>query len=317
MSPASSGKKPDPHDSTSRREVDRFLSELAHARGYSDHTLRAYRTDLGEFAGFLDEHAGSLDAVKPIDLRAFLASLRERELSAQTVARKLAAVRSLYKFLVSRGVCPANPAVGLRTPKTRRKLPRFLDETEMRRLVESPDTATLAGLRDRAILETLYSTGMRVGELVAMNVRDADFLSEAIRTLGKGRKERLVPIGRVALAVLDEYLTRRRRDAKAKPRDTDPLFINKLGTRLSARGVNRVLKKYILAEGLKGKISPHTLRHSFATHLLNRGADLRSVQELLGHEHLTTTTIYTHVTTERMREVYDETHPRAKRRRGD
>jgi len=214
---------------------------------------------------------------------------------------------------VSGGKCSANPATGLRTPKFRRKLPRFLDEKEVRRLVESPDATTLSGLRDRAILETLYSTGMRVSELVGMNVGKVDILAEAIRTLGKGKKERLVPIGRVALAVIDEYLERRRLAEKRKPKDTGPLFVNRLGTRLSARGVNRVLKKYILAEGLKGRISPHTLRHTFATHLLNRGADLRSVQELLGHEHISTTQIYTHVTTERMREVYDEAHPRAKR----
>jgi integrase/recombinase XerC len=190
-------------------------------------------------------------------------------------------------------------------------LPRFLDEDEVRRLVESPDPETLPGLRDRVILEALYSTGMRVSELVQMNVGDMDLLSEAIRTRGKGNKERMVPIGRVAAAVTGEYIERRRLAEKTKPGPDTPLLINKLGTRLTTRSVNRVLKKYILKTGLRGKISPHTLRHTFATHLLNRGADLRSVQELLGHEHLSTTQIYTHVTTERMKEVYKRAHPRA------
>jgi len=297
--------------STSSREVDAFLTELADARNYSEHTIRAYRCDLSEFVDFMRVQKKRLDDVGTLELRAFLARLRDRALSAATIARKVAAVRSLYKFLTARGRCAVNPVVGLRTPRLHRKLPRFLDENEVRRLVESPDTTTLRGLRDRGILEMLYSTGMRVSELVAMNVGDVDLLAEAVRTLGKGNKERLVPVGRVALAVMDEYLTRRRRDARRKPKPDEPLFINRLGTRLSARSVNRVLKKYILIEGLKGRITPHTLRHTFATHLLNRGADLRSVQELLGHEHLSTTQIYTHVTTERMREVYEQAHPRA------
>jgi len=293
------------------REIELYLSEIQHARNYSEHTLRAYRTNLTEFAEFLNGLGVPLVEAEGMAVRSFLASLRERELSRPTIARKLSAIRSLYKFLATRGTCPVNPLVGLRTPRLRRKLPRFLDEKEVRRLVESPDTSTLAGLRDRAILETLYSTGMRVGELVGMNVGDADFLSEAIRTRGKGKKERLVPVGRIALAAVEEYLERRRLAEKTRLQPSTPLFINKLRTRLTARSVNRILKKYILTVGLKGRITPHTLRHTFATHLLNRGADLRSVQELLGHEHLSTTQIYTHVTTERMRKVYDRAHPRA------
>ena len=295
----------------SSRQIGRFLSEIAHARNYSEHTIRAYTRDLSEFADFLTEHGRSLADARTIDVRSFLASLRERELARATIARKLAAVRSLYKFLIVRGHCETNPVIGLRTPRLHRKLPRFLDETEVRRLVESPDTTTLPGLRDRTILETLYSTGVRVSELVGISVGDVDFLSEAIRTRGKGKKERLVPIGRIALAVMDEFLERRRLAERKKPERNAPLFTNKLGTRLTARSVNRILKKYILKLGLKGKITPHTLRHTFATHLLNRGADLRSVQELLGHEHVSSTQIYTHVTTERMRQVYEKAHPRA------
>jgi len=296
---------------TSGREVEMFLSEIAHARNYSAHTLRAYRQDLSEFLRFLGQHDVPLAEARTIEVRSFLAGLRERELSRASIARKLAGIKSLYKFLTARGRCPLNPMLPLRSPRLHRRLPRFLDEEEVRRLVESPDPETLPGLRDRVILETLYSTGMRVSELVQTNVGDIDLLAEAIRTLGKGNKERLVPVGRVAVAVMDEYLDRRRLAEKTKLGHNTPLLVNRLGTRLTARSVNRVLKKYILKIGLKGKITPHTLRHTFATHLLNRGADLRSVQELLGHEHLSTTQIYTHVTTERMKEVYKRAHPRA------
>jgi integrase/recombinase XerC len=296
---------------TSSREVEMFLSEIAHARNYSAHTVRAYRQDLLEFVRFLKEHDVALVEARTIEVRSFLAGLRERRLSRSSIARKLAAVKSLYKFMTARGYCPANPMLGLRSPRLHRRLPRFLDEEEVCRLVESPDPETLSGLRDRVILETLYSTGMRVSELVQTNVGDIDLLAEAVRTVGKGNKERLVPIGRVAVAVTDEYLERRRLAKKTELGRSTPLLVNRLGTRLTARSVNRILKKYILKTGLKGRISPHTLRHTFATHLLNRGADLRSVQELLGHEHLSTTQIYTHVTTERMKEVYKRAHPRA------
>jgi len=307
----SSDTRPKKPSKTSLREVDSFLRELSHARNYSDHTIRAYTRDLGEFIAFLTDRGVSPEGVSRIELRSFLAHLRERGLSRATIARNLSAVRSLYKFLAARGHRTENPTIGLRTPKLTRKLPRFLDEREARVLVESPDTETLPGLRDRAILETLYSTGIRVSELVGMNVGDVDFLSEAARTRGKGKKEKLVPVGRVALAIIEEYLDRRRLAEGTRLKRDTPLFINKLGTRLSVRSVNRIIKKYILKTGLKGKITPHTLRHTFATHLLNRGADLRSVQELLGHEHLSTTQIYTHVTTKRMKEVYERAHPRA------
>ena len=296
---------------TPSREVEMFLSEIANARNYSAHTVRAYRQDLLEYARFLKKHGVPLMDARTIEVRSFLAELRERSLSRSSIARKLASIKSLYKLLTARGLCPAETQFVLRSPRLPRKLPRFLDEDEVRRLVESPDPETLPGLRDRVILEALYSTGMRVSELVQMNVGDMDLLSEAIRTRGKGNKERMVPIGRVAAAVTGEYIERRRLAEKTKPGPDTPLLINKLGTRLTTRSVNRVLKKYILKTGLRGKISPHTLRHTFATHLLNRGADLRSVQELLGHEHLSTTQIYTHVTTERMKEVYKRAHPRA------
>ena len=296
---------------TASREVETFLSEIAHARNYSAHTVRAYRQDLLEFVRFLKEHSVPLTDARTIEVRSFLAELRERSLARSSIARKLAAIKSLHKFMIARGLCPPQTQLALRSPRLGRKLPRFLDEDEVRRLVESPDPQTLPGLRDRVILETLYSTGMRVSELVQTNLSDMDLLAEAIRTRGKGNKERMVPIGRVAVAVMNEYIERRRLAGKTKLGPGTPLLVNKLGTRLTTRSVNRILKKYILKTGLRGRITPHTLRHTFATHLLNRGADLRSVQELLGHEHLSTTQIYTHVTTERMKEVYKRAHPRA------
>ena len=305
------GDNPQSTPPTRHARVALFLSELEHARNGSEHTIRAYSKDLDDWSAFLAARSRELEQATPLDARAYLARLRETDLSRATVARRLAAVRSLHKFLVSRGYAAANPLVGLRSPKLERRLPRFLDENEVRKLVESPATDTLDGLRDRAILETLYSTGMRVSELVAMNVDTADLLGEAVRTRGKGGKERLVPIGRIAVAAIDEYLTRRRLDRRRPVRDDSPLFANRFGTRLTARSVNRVVKKHIARCALAGRISPHTLRHTFATHLLNRGADLRSVQELLGHENLSTTQIYTHVTTERMKEVYRRAHPRA------
>jgi tyrosine recombinase XerC len=307
-SPASDAPSPPPGPFP---EIERFLAEIAHARNYSVHTVRAYRLDLTEFARFLATQKVALRDVNTLHLRTFLAQLRDGGLERLSIARKLASLRSLYKFLTARGISDANPVLAMRGPKLHRKLPRFLDEREVRVLVESPNVKEFAGLRDRAILETLYSTGIRVGELVGINCGHVDFLSEVIRTLGKGSKERLVPVGSIALSVLTEYLDRRRLKEGGKCATDAPLFVNLRGARLTARSVNRILKKYILQAGLVGRISPHTLRHTFATHMLNRGADLRSVQELLGHAHLTTTQIYTHVTTQRMKEVYDRAHPRA------
>ncbi len=307
---------PKTHDSPDARptrpeRVELFLSELAHLRNGSPHTLRAYASDLDDYSAFLASRGRGPEDATQIDARAYLARLREAALARASVARRLAAVRSLYRFLTLRGYAKLNPFTGLRSPKGERRLPRFLDEEEIKHLVESPATDTLAGLRDRAVLETLYSTGMRVSELVAMNVGTIDLLGEAVRTRGKGNKERLVPVGSLAVAAVKEYLDRRRADRTRAMDDLSPLFANRFGGRLTTRSVNRVLKKHVGRCALAGRITPHTLRHSFATHLLNRGADLRAVQELLGHENLSTTQIYTHVTTQRMKEVYRRAHPHA------
>ena len=244
-------------------------------------------------------------------IRSFLAFLHEREYSKATAARKLATLRSFYKFCLRRGYITSNPVAAIRTPKQEKRLPRFLEVSEVQRLLSTPDDGSLLGARDRAMLETLYSTGVRVSELVALNLNDVDMVGESLRIRGKGRKERIAPIGPTAVQSIKRYLEMRASDPRNPTFDAEPLFVNKHGKRLSTRSVRRKLDKYLLMCGLDPTISPHTLRHTFATHMLNNGADLRSVQELLGHQSISTTQVYTHVTTARLKQDYDETHPRA------
>ena len=257
------------------------------------------------------EKVASPSAVDHMALRKFMAYLRRQEYSKGTIARKLSSIRSFYRFLCQEGVTDTNPAKAVRTPKLDRKLPHFLDSSEVVKLLESPDTDQLQGLRDRAILELLYSTGMRVSELVGLDFEDLDTWGEVVRARGKGKKERLAPVGRPAMNALKAYTEGRKTAPDRQRFDPRAIFLNKHGKRISARSVQRILDKYIKQVGLSGKTSPHTLRHSFATHLLDGGADLRAVQELLGHESIATTQIYTHLTAERLREVYDKAHPRA------
>lgn len=292
--------------------IDRFLRYAEFERNFSAHTLRAYRKDLEEFAEFLGvRNSFRPGEVTPLKLRQFLALLRSRQSSRATIHRKLAAIRSFYRFLVRQGLAESNPAKSVSTPKMEKKLPTFLDETQVQKLLGAPKGDAFQAVRDRAILETLYSTGCRVSELVAANMDDLDLVSESLTARGKGRKVRLCPLGRCAVSALRAYLEHRKRLAERPRSDRHALFLNRAGARLSGRSVGRLLEKYIKQEGLAVRASPHTLRHSFATHLLNRGADLRAVQELLGHANLSTTQIYTHVTTERLKEVYDRAHPRA------
>ncbi len=244
-------------------------------------------------------------------VRAFLAFLHEREYSKATAARKLATLRSFYKFCLRRGYINSNPVATIRTPKQEKRLPKFLDMKQIQQLLNTPDDSTLLGARDRSMLETLYSTGVRVSELVALNVADVDATGESLRVRGKGRKERISPIGPTSLAAIRKYLEMRAADPRSATFDPEPLFVNKHGQRLSTRSVRRKLDKYLVMCGLDPSISPHTLRHTFATHLLNNGADLRSVQELLGHQSISTTQVYTHVTTAQLKKDYDESHPRA------
>jgi len=244
-------------------------------------------------------------------IRAFLSFLHEREYSKATAARKLATLRSFYKFCLRRNYITANPVVTIRTPKQEKRLPKFLDIEQIKKLLNTPDDSTLLGARDRAMLETLYSTGVRVSELVALNLTDVDMPGECLRIRGKGRKERVAPIGPTALAAIRRYMELRAGDPRSTTFNPEPLFVNKHGQRLSTRSVRRKLDKYLTMCGLDPSISPHTLRHTFATHMLNNGADLRSVQELLGHQSISTTQVYTHVTTSKMKKDYDESHPRA------
>ncbi len=226
------------------------------------------------------------------------------------MARKLATLRSFFKFCNRRSMTANNPMITIRTPKQDKRLPKFMSEEQMTKLLQTPRDADVLGARDKAMLECMYSTGIRVSELVGLNMEDIDFTGLVIRVRGKGRKERIAPMGQSALASIQKYLAMRGGAVKdALP--TGAMFINKHGQRLSTRSVRRKLDKYLIEAGLDPDISPHTLRHSFATHMLNHGADLRSVQELLGHQSLSTTQIYTHLTTSRVKQVYDAAHPRA------
>ena len=326
--------------------VQQFLNHLKYEKRFSEHTAKCYGADLSQFGEFLinasdsldtsglitgqasmaQQHTGAATAVATAtipkvdqllisaqtdDVRSYLAFLNEKQYSKATIARKLATLRSFYKFLVKTSKLSNNPVTPVRTPRQDKKLPRFLEYEEVKRLLETPPIDTWLGARDRAILETLYSTGIRVSELVALNMEDIDFLGEVIHVRGKGKKERISPISSSALQVIQHYMEFRNKRAQSNNNfDMKVLFVNKHGKRLSTRSVRRKMDKYLKIAGLDSAISPHTLRHSFATHMLNSGADLRSVQELLGHQSLSTTQVYTHLTTKKLKEVYDSAHPR-------
>ena len=311
-----------------------FLDYLDSERNFSAHTIRSYSTDLFQFCQFLaaaDERGGQppeqltvaqlprpdgtasekltrrIVTVQPLEVRAYLAMMRNSGYSKSTIARKLAALRSFYKFLVRTEAVQASPVSVIRTPRQDKRLPKCLDVEEMEALLAAPDATTLLGARDRAILETIYSAGLRIGELVALNVSDIDEFSQALRIQGKGKKERIVPLGSKALGGVDAYLVKRN-EAFGKGKNA-ALFVNRRGQRLTSRSIRRALDKHVKAAGIAQSISPHALRHSFATHMLDAGADLRSVQEMLGHASLSTTQIYTHLTTRRLKKVYDRSHP--------
>jgi len=284
------------------RYLEKFIFYLDVERNYSSHTILNYRIDIEEFLRFINDK--SLDQVDYYLLRKFLAHLRSKQHRPRTLSRKLSALRSFFRFLFRENLIKSNPADLLMSPKLDKTLPKFLSEEEMVRFIEAPPKNTEMGRRDRAILETLYSTGIRVSELVCLNVNHVDLISNIAKVMGKGKKERIVPIGNKALEAIRDYLNCRKKKENA-------LFLNRSGTRLSDRSIRNIVNKYISQASIQNNISPHVLRHSFATHLLNRGADLRSVQELLGHANLSTTQIYTHVTTDRLKKVYDSAHPRA------
>jgi integrase/recombinase XerC len=292
------------------QEIAAFLRHLETERNASPHTLTAYRSDLAQFREFvqgeLGPSAGS-EEVSHLLIRRWLALLH-RDHTKSSVGRKLAAVRAFFKHLVRTGHLVKNPAELVSTPKKEKKVPYHLSIDEVTALVETPREPDILSLRDRAILETLYSCGVRVSELTGLNIGGVDLEDGTARVLGKGSKERIVPVGSVARAALSRYL-----DARNNPPLDAPLFINARGGRLTSRSVRRVVDRHILRIATMRKISPHTLRHTFATHLLEGGADLRAIQELLGHASLSTTQKYTHVGIDRLMEVYDKAHPKARK----
>ncbi len=290
-----------------------FLQHLALERNASPLTVKSYREDVAQAIDFFRQKLGAQAGPRDLTrrhLRSFLAWLYERRYSKTTVARRLAAVRSWCRFLCRQGVLQSNPTAGIQGPRLARKLPHFLAEEALLKLLATPPVDTPLGLRDRAILETLYSAGLRVSELASLNLSELDLDSGLATVRGKGKRERLALLGPKALAALKRWLEAR--EQLPPGRGKDAVFLNKNGTRLTSRSVGRLLAKHLARAGLDPRTSPHSLRHSFATHLLDRGADIRSVQELLGHRSLATTQIYTHVTTHRLQENYQKAHPRAK-----
>lgn len=312
--------------------LTQFLDHLRYERNVSVHTLRNYESDLQQFVAYLvppdaepaigngKRRATAKPAepdIKQIDhitIREWLASLHSDQKKKSSIARKLAALRTFFQFLVREGVLESNPAKLVATPRKEKKLPVHLSVEDAVRFIETPDPETHFGKRDRAILELLYATGVRVSELVQLNLRDIDFSNKLLRVFGKRRKERIVPFGEPAAKALKDYLSVREQflmNAPATKRDAQPLILNYQGTRMTTRSVGRLIEKYIkLCAGIHD-ISPHALRHSFATHLLDSGADLRDIQALLGHARLSTTQVYTHVSMEKLIEVYDKSHPKA------
>jgi integrase/recombinase XerD len=301
-------------------EADRYLDHLTVERGLSQNTLQSYRRDLRRYVAFLrGRDIVSPEMIDEAALRSFVASLsasthgpNERPYTATSVARTVSAVRSFHRFLVREGVTTRDPSVAVKQPKLPRSLPHPMTTDEVRRLLETPDTVSPAGLRDAALLELLYGSGLRVSELVGLDVDDADLEMGSVRVLGKGGKEREVPLGRFSREAIDAYLTRGR-PGFASSVSRGALFLNQRGGRLTRQSVNRILATHVKRAAIERPVSPHSLRHSFATHLLEGGADVRVVQELLGHASVATTQIYTLVTEDHLREVYYTSHPRARR----
>ncbi|MGD9180340.1 MAG: tyrosine recombinase XerC [Desulfobacterales bacterium] len=297
-----------------------FLESLAAEKDYSDQTIRAYRKDLEDFFSYMGQsQAGdgrkkrartvSHSQIDGIQIRGYLGFLHCQN-KKTTIARKLSAIRSFFRFLLKRGLISENPAELVLTPKQDKTIPVYLSVDEMFRLLDSIQTDSLLGLRNRAIFETLYSSGIRVSELAGMNYSDVDFEAAVVRVLGKGNKQRMIPVGQRALEAIKAYWEHLDRQIGAEALENGALFLNKYNKRLTVRSIARILRNLVDAVGLLTTVSPHALRHSFATHMLDAGADLRVVQELLGHKSLSTTQKYTHVSIDRLMETYDKAHPR-------
>ncbi len=302
--------------------LDQFLDHLRYERNLSEHTLRNYRSDLDQFLNYVappDAETGKrteppVTQIDHLTIREWLATLHSAQRKKRSVARKLAALRTFFQFLVREGLVELNPAKIVSTPRLEKKLPKHLSIEETVKFIETPDIQTDLGKRDRAMLELMYATGIRVSELTKLNVGDIDFKNKLIRVSGKRRKQRIVPFGEPALEALKAYLEVRLqflKNAPATQQDPAALCLNYQGTRITTRSVGRMVEKYIRTCAGMHNISPHALRHSFATHLLDSGADLRDIQELLGHSRLSSTQIYTHVSMQKLIEVYDKSHPKA------
>jgi len=283
----------------------------------SNATLTAYRTDLQQMVQFIADKRAipaenlDIDCINHLMVREYLSTMRTKGIARTTIARKMAALRSLMKYLRRENIIKKNPVDNISTPRQDRKLPRFLYSQDIEELLNIPDTSSIKGIRDKAILETLYATGLRVSELVGLDLDSIDLSEQLIRVTGKGNKERIVPLGKKSKEALINYIKNSRRYLLRKNQQaSQALFLNRFGQRISARSIRNIINYWVKEIAINQKISPHTLRHSFATHLLDNGADLRSVQELLGHVKLSTTQIYTHVTRERVKKIYDKTHPR-------
>lgn len=292
--------------------VVEFLRHLGLEKNSSDYTVKSYREDLSQAV----EYFRTAGVTTPTRLnsrtiRAYLAWLHDEGYAKTTIARRLASLRSWFRFLCRQGVLAKNPGVGLRGPRQEKRLPHFLTQNESEKLLSAPGSAGPLGQRDRALLETLYSGGLRVSEVVGLNLDDVDADAGIVKVRGKGKRERLAMLGPPSLKALAEWLDARDAVVAAAKKPSPAVFVNQRGARLTTRSVGRLVQKYLTTTGLDPRTTPHTLRHSFATHLLDNGADIRSVQELLGHRNLTTTQVYTHVTTQRLQEAYRAAHPRA------
>lgn len=287
--------------------LNKFIDYLLNQKNYSKNTIKNYKKDISQFISFLkEEKIGDFEKVGYDDFIKFISKLKSSEFKEKSIGRKIAAIKSFYKFLTLRKYIKKNPALLIKSPKIPERLPNFLTYNEVLKILEIPPRDNWQYLRDRAIIELLYSTGIRVGELVNLKIEDINFAEEVIKVKGKGRKERIVPVGKFALDCLIEYIERRPNKGEKF------VFLNKYGKKLTERSVERIIKKYSIIAGINKKVTPHTLRHTFATHLLDRGADLRFVQELLGHERITTTQVYTHLTIEKLKELYNKFHPRSR-----
>jgi integrase/recombinase XerD len=293
--------------------ISSFVTHVKVEKGLSANTVEAYQRDLVKFEAFTTKRKLTLEAVTRDDLVDFLAGLYRVQLESRTVARNLVTLRNFFRFAQIQDLIATDPTINLESPKIRRTLPGYLKLEDVEKLLNQPDQKTAMGIRDRAMLEVLYSTGLRVSELVGLRIADLDSKSGCVRTIGKGDKERIVPIGRKALAMVEKYMQEARPELlkKAKLSQSFALFVNRRGASLSRVGVWKILSAYGRKAGLRVPLTPHMLRHSFATHLLEGGADLRSVQLMLGHADISTTQIYTHVVEERLKQIYKAHHPRA------